>query len=132
MLCTSSLPSWRALGRLLAIAILCVWATGCASLPTDVSRPPSSAFAAPEQTALGQLAAQRRTQAAARSDSGFYLLDSVDGAFTSRRALIDNAQRSLDLQYYAIHADASTELLLQGMRDAARRLVKALSTLSSR
>ena len=124
MLCTSPLPSWRALGRLLAIAFLSVWVTGCASLPTDVSRPPSSAFAAPEQTPLGQLATQRRTQAAARSDSGFYLLDSVDSAFTSRRALIDNAQRSLDLQYYAIHADASTELLLQGMRDAARRGVR--------
>src|SRR5205085_4686605 len=31
------------------------------------------------------------------------------------------AQRSIDLQYYAIHADASTEVILQRLRDAARR-----------
>jgi putative cardiolipin synthase len=42
----------------------------------------------------------------------------------SRLALIEGAQRSLDLQYYAIHADASTEILLQRLRDAARRGVK--------
>ncbi|RYF42976.1 MAG: phospholipase D family protein [Comamonadaceae bacterium] len=121
---TFPLLSWLRLSRLLALALLIFGAAGCASLPTDVSRPPSSAFAAPEQTVLGQLATQRRTQAGARSDSGFHLLDSVDSAFTSRRALIDNAQRSLDLQYYAIHADASTELLLQAMREAARRGVR--------
>ncbi len=38
--------------------------------------------------------------------------------------LIAAAERSLDLQYYAIHADASTEMLLQALRDAARRGVR--------
>ncbi len=66
----------------------------------------------------------RRTLDHARSDSGFLLLDSVDAAFSSRLALIESAQRSLDLQYYAIHADRSTELLLQRLRDAARRGVR--------
>lgn len=60
----------------------------------------------------------------ARSDSGFVLLDSVGTAYSSRLALIDAAQRSLDLQYYAIHADASTEVLLERIRDAARRGVR--------
>ncbi|NPC58133.1 phospholipase D family protein [Caenimonas sp. S4] len=98
--------------------------TGCASLPDNVERPVSSAFNAPDQTPLGQLVQQRRTQEGARSDSGFRLLDSVGAAFSSRLALIQSAQRSLDLQYYAIHADASTEILLQGLRDAARRGVR--------
>ncbi|MEP6824071.1 MAG: phospholipase D-like domain-containing protein, partial [Ramlibacter sp.] len=124
MPCTPPFSPWRGFGRLLAITLLAIAAAGCASLPTDVSRPPSSAYASPQQTALGRLAVERRTQAGARSDSGFALLDSVDSAFTSRRALIDNAQRTLDLQYYAIHADPSTELLLQGMREAARRGVR--------
>jgi phosphatidylserine/phosphatidylglycerophosphate/cardiolipin synthase-like enzyme len=66
----------------------------------------------------------RRALDHARSDSGFLLLDSVDAAFSSRLALIEAAQRSLDLQYYAIHADHSTELLLQRLRDAARRGVR--------
>jgi cardiolipin synthase C len=38
--------------------------------------------------------------------------------------LIDAAQRSLDLQYYSIHADATTEILLARLRDAARRGVR--------
>ena len=100
------------------------WATGCASLPANTNRPTSSAFNAPDQTALGQLVQARRAQAGARSDSGFRLLDGVEIALTSRLALVDGAQRSLDLQYYAIHADASTEVILQRLRDAARRGVR--------
>src|SRR6476620_8308747 len=96
----------------------------CASLPANVERPVSAAFNAPDQTPLGQLVQQRRTQERARSDSGFRLLDSVDAAFASRLALIQSAQRSLDLQYYAIHADASTEILLQALRDSAQRGVR--------
>lgn len=98
--------------------------SGCASLPPNTQRVASAAFEQPEQTTLGQLVAQRRLQAHARSDSGFYLLEGADEALQARLALIDGAQRTLDLQYYAIHADASTEVLLQHMRDAARRGVR--------
>lgn len=111
---------WR---WMLAISLWSLIA-GCASLPPNVERTASKAFDAPEQTQLGQLVQQRRAQEGARSDSGFRLLDSVGAAFSSRLALIQSAQRSLDLQYYAIHADASTEILLQGLRDAARRGVR--------
>ena len=111
---------WRCLLSL----VLSTWTAGCASLPSNVQRQASSAFDAPDQTALGQLVQERRVQAGARSESAFRLLDSVDAAFSSRLALIDSAQRSLDLQYYAIHADGSTELLLQRLRDAARRGVR--------
>jgi putative cardiolipin synthase len=76
------------------------------------------------QTPLGQLATARRAQAGARSDSGFALLGGVEIALTSRLALIQGATRSLDLQYYAIHADASSEVLLQRVREAARRGVR--------
>jgi phosphatidylserine/phosphatidylglycerophosphate/cardiolipin synthase-like enzyme len=110
--------------RVAAMILIAAWTTGCASLPANTGRAVSNAFNAPDATPLGQLVQARRTQAGARSDSGFYLLDSVDSAFTSRLALIEGAQRSLDLQYYAIHADASTEILLQRLRDAARRGVK--------
>jgi putative cardiolipin synthase len=110
--------------RWLLAALLVSAAAGCASLPSNAQRTPSTAFNAPEQTALGRLVQERRTQQSARSDSGFVLLDSVGTAFSSRLALIDGAQKSLDLQYYAIHADASTEVLLQRLRDAARRGVR--------
>ncbi len=114
-------PVWRWLFAL----ILATWAAaGCASLPSNSARQASNAFNAPEQTALGRLIAQRKAQEKARSDSAFALLDGVGGAFSSRLALIESAQRSLDLQYYAIHADSSTEVLLQHLRDAARRGVR--------
>src|SRR5512133_1866678 len=111
---------WPLLMQWLLAAVLATWAAGCSSLPSNTARTPSTAFATPEQTALGRLVQERRAQANARADSGFYLLDSVDAAYSSRLALIDGAQRSLDLQYYAIHADNSTELLLQRLRDAPR------------
>jgi putative cardiolipin synthase len=123
----SSRPSglrWAVVWRWLVTLILSTWAAGCASLPANVNRQASVAFNAPEQTALGQLVRQREAQDRARSDSAFRLLDSVGAAFSSRLALIESAQRSLDLQYYAIHADASTETLLQRLRDAARRGVR--------
>ncbi|MDB5942066.1 MAG: cardiolipin synthetase (Cardiolipin synthase)-like protein [Ramlibacter sp.] len=115
---------WPTLLRCFLVLVLATWAAGCASLPSNAVRPVSVAFDAPDETALGRLTLQRRTQAAARSDSGFRLLDSVDMAFTSRLALIERAQRSLDLQYYAIHADASTEQLLERLRAAAGRGVR--------
>jgi cardiolipin synthase C len=115
---------WLNLCRWMLVACVLACAGGCASLPANEGRVASTAFAQPDQTALGQLVQARRTQAAARSDSAFLLLDSVETALTSRIALVDGAQRSLDLQYYAIHADASTEVLLQRIREAARRGVR--------
>ena len=115
---------WPVLLRYVCILLLATWAAGCASLPANVVRPVSSSLGTPDETPLGKLIQQRRTQAATRSDSGFRLLDSVDLAFTSRLALIEGAQRTLDLQYYAIHADASTEQLLQRLRAAAARGVR--------
>jgi phosphatidylserine/phosphatidylglycerophosphate/cardiolipin synthase-like enzyme len=110
--------------RWFTVALLMGGAGGCASLPANEGRTPSKAFAQPETTPLGQLVQARRAEANTRSDSAFHLLDAVDAALSSRLALIDGAQRSLDLQYYAIHADASTEVILQRLRDAARRGVQ--------
>jgi cardiolipin synthase C len=116
--------AWFVVWQCLLTLVLAAWAVACASLPSNVERQPSSAFNAPEQTALGRLIEERKSQAGARPDSAFRLLDSVGAAFSGRLALIDAAQRTLDLQYYAIHADASTEVLLQRLRDAARRGVR--------
>jgi cardiolipin synthase C len=116
---------WAVAWRWILALTLATWTVvGCASLPANVDRPVSNAFGAPDQTPLGQLALQRHAQDKGRSDSGFILLDSADAAFSGRLALIDAAQRSLDLQYYSIHADATTEILLARLRDAARRGVR--------
>ncbi|MES2976457.1 MAG: phospholipase D family protein [Pseudomonadota bacterium] len=84
----------------------------------------TTALATPAQTPLGQMVQSRRAAAGARSDSGFALLSSVELAYGARLSLIEAAQKTLDLQYYAIHADSSTEKLLMRLREAARRGVR--------
>lgn len=111
---------WRALLTM----VLLTWAVGCASLPANVPHPQSQAFAAPEQTALGLFTQQRRAQDKGKSDSAFSLLGDVNSAYSARVQLIRAAQKTIDLQYYAVHADGSTEKLLEELRRAARRGVR--------
>lgn len=132
---------WPSLLALLPL----LWLAACASLPDNVARPASSAWASPDQTTLGQLVARQLLQqpqptppqgtaprrgtplpaaAVPRNDSGFLLLDSAAAAFSSRLALIDAAEKTLDLQYYAIHADPSTDRLFEHLRQAAARGVR--------
>jgi phosphatidylserine/phosphatidylglycerophosphate/cardiolipin synthase-like enzyme len=106
---------------LLALLIL----GACAQLPQNVDRPVSTALASPAVgTAMADLVQQRRQTDKARYESGFLLLGGPQAAYGSRLALIEGAQKTLDLQYYAIHADASTGRLLRGLRSAAERGVR--------
>ncbi|MDR0225638.1 MAG: phospholipase D family protein [Burkholderiaceae bacterium] len=119
-------PGWTRLRtiarRLCAIALLPVLLAGCAaSLPTQVERPVSTAFEAPQGTPLGQLLQPAATRPQA---SAFTLLAGAQAAYGARLALVDGASQTLDLQYYAIHADESTQRLLRGVVDAARRGVR--------
>ena len=98
--------------------------SACAQLPQDVARPVSVALDAPADTPLAALVKQRHGAAGTRFDSGFLLLDGPPAAYGSRLALVQRAQKTLDLQYYSIHADASTARLLVGAREAARRGVR--------
>ncbi|WP_233521242.1 MULTISPECIES: phospholipase D family protein [unclassified Simplicispira] len=111
---------WRA--WLAGIAALL--ATGCSGLPQEVDRPVSHALTAPSGTTLGRLVQERHKSAGARFPSGFQLLSGPQAAYSSRLALVEAAEKTLDLQYYAIHADASTERLLTGVVAAARRGVR--------
>lgn len=111
--------SRRALALLATVALM-----GCAGLPKDVERPISTALQNPGDTTLGQWVEARRTAQKARHPSGFVLLSGPQAAYSSRLALVDAAQKTLDLQYYAIHADASSERLLLSVAAAARRGVR--------
>jgi len=99
--------------------------TGCAAaLPKNVERPVSMAYATPQDTALGQMIDKARPAAAKPTASAFSLLAGPQNAYSSRLSLVENAQKTLDLQYYAIHADESTARLLRGIVQAARRGVR--------
>ncbi|RZJ07074.1 MAG: phospholipase D family protein, partial [Haliea sp.] len=113
-----------AVWRWLALLTLAAWLTGCASLPSEVDRPVSTALANPEQTRIGNAVQQRAAKAGTRNDSGFALVNSAELAFTSRMALIDAAQKTLDIQYYAIHADETTDRMFDALRAAAARGVR--------
>jgi putative cardiolipin synthase len=108
-----------------SVALLAIVLQGaCAQLPEQVDRPVSVAIPSPNGTALEALVQQRRKSDGARFESGFLLLGGPPAAYGSRLALIEGAQKTLDLQYYAIHADASTGRLLRGIREAAGRGVR--------
>ena len=104
--------------------LLALLFSGCAALPNEVARPVSTALVNPSGTALGQAVAARARAAGTRNDSGFALVSSVELAFTSRMTLIKAAQKTLDLQYYAVHFDDSTERLFEALREAAGRDVR--------
>lgn len=122
----------RGLGAALLAGAALLGATvgGCASLPENVDRPVSHALPPAADGALAPFARQEGKDASApsvaapRTPSGFLLIDGPQAAYSSRLALAEQAQRSLDLQYYAIHADASTGRLMRAVQDAARRGVR--------
>ncbi|MFG5779634.1 phosphatidylserine/phosphatidylglycerophosphate/cardiolipin synthase family protein [Comamonas sp. J-3] len=116
-------------GRLLCASLLVAASllAGCASkLPTQVERPVSHAVVPDNKLPLAALAAQRKQaeNKAGNGASGFEILAGAQAAYGARLALVQGAQKTLDLQYYAIHADASTARLLESVVAAARRGVR--------
>ena len=97
---------------------------GCAGLPDNRGREASFALDAGVATPLRRWEQKAMQDSGGRQPSAFVLVDSADGALASRLALIEQATRTLDLQYYAIHADGSTRVLLQALRAAAARGVR--------
>ncbi len=76
------------------------------------------------QTRLGKMVQARALKAGTHNDSGFALVGNAELAFTSRMTLIKAAQKTLDIQYYAIFADDTTERMFDALREAAGRGVR--------
>jgi putative cardiolipin synthase len=114
-------PRLLRLGWLVAWLLATLLAGGCASLPTGVQRPPSTALPASTATTLGRIAADSSPDDAL---TGFRLLPIGAFAFDTRITLVQRAERSIDLQYYLLQDDESGRLLLRSLRDAALRGVR--------
>ncbi len=128
---TSSLPLSappstlrRGLLRWAFLLFFSFWVSGCASLPSNVDRPVSTALDNPAETSLGRLVQARAAKAGTHNDSAFALVGKAELAFTSRMTLIKAAQKTLDIQYYAIFADETTERMFEALREAAHRGVR--------
>ena len=104
--------------------LMSLWLTGCAALPSDVQRPVTTALENNSNTRLGKDVVARAAAASTRNDSGFALVGSAELAFTSRMMLIKAAEKTLDLQYYAVHADDTTDRMFEALREAAARGVR--------
>ena len=102
------------------VASLALVLAGCVGLPQHVQKYPSEALAHPN-TALSRVVEH---SGRGRNLSGVRLLTSGDEALASLITLADRAERTLDIQYYLIHEDDSSRLLLHHLRLAAERGVR--------
>lgn len=112
---------WALLRGLLAAVVMATGLSACASLPEPQPRPTTTAWPAPQDTLLGRVASAGAPNA---RYSGFKLVASGEEALGTLVALADHAERTLDLQYYLIHPDASTRAIFARVLAAADRGVR--------
>ncbi len=96
--------------------------SGCSSLPKDYPRTPSIAYKNHKSTKIGRLFEKEAAKHPGKS--GFHLIPHGQEAFTSRIAMTEIAEKSLDLQYYLWHSDSTGVLLAHHVLKAADRGVK--------
>lgn len=123
----SQVLAWRAVCAWLAVIGAL---TACSILPSDATlplgaytaRPESVALANPEQTTLG-----KRIEPRAREHpgtSGFRLISNGVACFRARTEMAALAERTLDVQYFAIESDNTGRLFIESLLDAADRGVR--------
>jgi putative cardiolipin synthase len=113
---------------------VCIYAAlalgACSVLPTDATlplgayaaRPESVALANPEQTKLGKQIEPRVREHA--GISGFRLIPNGVACFRARMEMAALAEKTLDVQYFAIQSDETGRLFIEGLLDAADRGVR--------
>ena len=111
--------NWIAYSLLYAMLLM---TSGCASLRGEVPRVPSHAIVDGDRTTLGQVFSAQAAQHPGLS--GFQVIASGHSAFVARAALADAAELTLDLQYYSVGDDLTTDLLLLRLVAAAERGVR--------
>ncbi|MES2102747.1 MAG: phospholipase D family protein [Pseudomonadota bacterium] len=123
--CPLASPAWNPVRWISTIlcALLIGSLTACASLPPAGLNPVSLAFQAPYETDLGKIALASIPEGKAEQ-SGFRLLPLGAFAFDTRIQLIRRAQRTIDLQYYAISNDESGHTMYKELAAAAARGVR--------
>jgi putative cardiolipin synthase len=111
------------LGFLLLFLSILLMLTGCATtLPKDVQRTPSRAFADHETTPTGRLFEEKAQQHP--GESGFTIISKGRRAFTGRIAMTAIAEKTIDLQYYIWEPDTTGRILALRLIEAADRGVR--------
>ena len=95
---------------------------GCAALPTEYPRLDTIAISDTDDTRIGQGVAALVLDHF--GESGFFPLANGLDAFVARLAMAEAADRTLDVQYYLFHDDATGRLLAGYLMKAADRGVR--------
>lgn len=95
---------------------------GCASLPSNSDNPETYALQDTTDTRLGKQYLELKKGHA--EESGFLLLGNGLDAFTARLVLAQDADRSIDAQYYMVHKDLTGKLFADQLLKAADRGVR--------
>lgn len=111
----------RPLLALLA-GVLALVSPGCRTLPDEPPRAASAAWVQPADSPLGRSFAPWMQGPSSRA--GVHLLPHGDESFGLRAASAEQAQHTLDLQYYIVADDAAATLLLARALRAADRGVR--------
>jgi cardiolipin synthase C len=115
-------------GLVLTGLVLLTTVTGCAALfggPSQIPpalKPPSTAPNADPTTRFGR--SFTPLVAAHPGQSGFYLLNNGIEALAARLLLSSRAERSIDAQYYLLHADLAGYVFVDQLLKAADRGVR--------
>jgi putative cardiolipin synthase len=92
---------------------------GCATLPENFERPESYAYTDTDNTSIGNAVKEKERDHPGQS--GFLLLGNGLDAFLARALLSENAERSIDVQYYLYHNDLIGRLFTDQLLKAANR-----------
>ena len=106
----------------LAIACAACVLSACGTTRLDVPRPVTEAWPTPADTPIARAYAAQLAGHEGRS--GLHALPSGMDALGTRAALAEAAQHTLDLQYYILRGDTTTQLLMARVLRAAQRGVR--------
>ena len=112
----------RLFSRTFILLVFVFFVAGCATAPVDFPKQYSEAISDTSDTRLGKSVAQWTENHTGKS--GFYpLLDGMD-ALGVRLALIDRAEKTIDVQYFLMKPDSSGYLFTMKLLEAADRGVR--------
>jgi len=101
----------------------CLWLAGCATtIPTDVDRPVSMAYSDPGETELGRFF--QAEISAHPGESGVVLVPTGEWGFRARAGLANQAEKTIDVQYYIWETDTAGSILAERLMRAADRGVR--------
>ena len=106
----------------IALLVLAVLLAGCATVSYDQPKSYSQAIHNPEDTSLGEYAALEVE--ASEGLSGFYPLKEGMHALGMRLRLAEQAEKSLDLQYFLMKNDTAGAVIANALLKAADRGVR--------